>query len=104
MVDNKSQHSSDVSTNNTNIIARKREIRSLIARAEFEKAFKRLIDFSDDFTKESSLRDKVVSICYEFNSLAKDGVSLPSMTSENKKRRNQIISHALLIMDKISEG
>lgn len=88
-------------SNTANIGPRKKEIRSLIARANFEQAFKRLIDFSDDFANGSKYQNEVIVVCAEFNSLEDD--QRVGLLDYNlmKQQRNQIIFRVLKIIDKI---
>ena len=86
-----------------NILERKKEIRNLIARANFEKAFKRLIDFADDFA-DNSHQSQVIIKSAEFNALIDDKMTGFLPYGEYKKYRNEIISNVLLLMDAIADS
>ena len=74
-----------------------------IARANFEKAFKRLIDFADDFA-DNSHQSQVIIKSAEFNALIDDKMTGFLPYGEYKKYRNEIISNVLLLMDAIADS
>ena len=75
----------------------------LIANANLQQAFKRLIDFANDFSEDPSQQNAVIIICSEYNNLERDMHAGLLDYDKLRMSRSQLLNRSLSLVDNIAQ-